>query len=162
MIREGWTPQPGQRATRAARVHAGQREQALCDITRALASDLDEQRVLELAIHHAQQLFGAPCARVWLLDEQRSRLQCVASTEYLRPKLLSDGLPLDSLTGEVAVRGVRTLKASRTRRHSHDLPRLDVMRSRVFLFARPMPECELVARLLADRRSASLVNTRAA
>src|SRR5919199_2276547 len=86
-----------------------ERERALCDMTRALASDLDEQHVLELAIQHAQRLLGAPCARVWLLDAERARLHCVASTDYLRPKLLGDGLPLDSLTGEVAVRRLRTL-----------------------------------------------------
>ena len=65
--------------------------------------------MLDLAIEHASELVGAPCVRVWLLDETGQRLHCVANTDALAPRLRTHGLPVDSLTGQVALRGERTL-----------------------------------------------------
>jgi GAF domain-containing protein len=58
----------------AVRLYAAQtrlldRERALREVSRVLASDLDERRVLDLAVRHAARLLDAPYARIWLLDE---------------------------------------------------------------------------------------------
>jgi len=72
----------------AVRLHAAQRrlldrERALREVTRALASDLDETRVLDLAVRHAARLLDAPYARIWLLDVTGDFFDCAAAEGFL-------------------------------------------------------------------------------
>src|SRR5438128_520491 len=58
-------------ALEAARLYANsnlerERERALREITQALAVNLDEHQVLELAVGYGATLLRAPYARVWL------------------------------------------------------------------------------------------------
>jgi diguanylate cyclase (GGDEF)-like protein/PAS domain S-box-containing protein len=50
----------------AARASLYERERLLRDMSRSLASDLDEAHVLELAARHVSELVAAPYTRVWL------------------------------------------------------------------------------------------------
>jgi diguanylate cyclase (GGDEF)-like protein/PAS domain S-box-containing protein len=50
----------------AARASLYERERLLRDMSRSLASDLDEAHVLELAARHVSELVAAPYARIWL------------------------------------------------------------------------------------------------
>ncbi len=47
-----------------------ERQRALREMAQALARDLDERRVLGLAVQHAASLLAAPYARVWLLNNE--------------------------------------------------------------------------------------------
>jgi len=47
-----------------------ERQRALREMAQVLARDLDERRVLDLAVQHAASLLAAPYARVWLLDSE--------------------------------------------------------------------------------------------
>jgi diguanylate cyclase (GGDEF)-like protein/PAS domain S-box-containing protein len=67
----------------AVRLYAAQtrlldRERALREVSRVLASDLDESRVLELAVSYAAQLLDAPYVRIWLLDDD-GNFRCAAA-----------------------------------------------------------------------------------
>jgi diguanylate cyclase (GGDEF)-like protein/PAS domain S-box-containing protein len=74
-------------ALEAVRLFAAQsrlleRERALREVSRVLASDLDETRLLDLAVKHAAQLLDAPYARIWLIDGSGA-FQCVAGEGLL-------------------------------------------------------------------------------
>src|SRR5438105_8446324 len=60
-------------ALEAARLYASstlerEHERALREITQALAENLHERHVLELAVHYCAELLQAPYARVWLFE----------------------------------------------------------------------------------------------
>src|SRR5205823_14123261 len=74
-------------ALEAARLYAAtslerQHERALREITQALAVNLDERQVVDLAVRHSAQLLRAPYARVWLL-EPTGELTCAAAEGFV-------------------------------------------------------------------------------
>jgi GAF domain-containing protein len=77
------------------------RERTLAELTGALAAELDETLVLQLAVDHAARLLEAPRARVWLVEPDRS-LVCAASHDAHGPAGLGRRLPADSVGGLVA------------------------------------------------------------
>jgi diguanylate cyclase (GGDEF)-like protein/PAS domain S-box-containing protein len=91
----------------AVRLHAAQtrlldRERALREVTRALASDLDEARVLDLAVRHAARLLDAPYARIWLLDPMGAFFTLAAAKGFTAAAMGATNDPLsatDSLVG---------------------------------------------------------------
>jgi GAF domain-containing protein len=89
----------------AVRLHAAQgrlleRERALHEVSRALASDLDEAHVLDLAVRHAARLLDAPFARIWLHDAERDELRCASAEGFLSPGMADRRLPRQSLVGQ--------------------------------------------------------------
>src|SRR5207249_11638675 len=70
-------------ALEAARLYATsnlerQHERALREITQALAVNMDERQVLELAVRYGATLLRSPYARVWLL-QQSGEMSCAAA-----------------------------------------------------------------------------------
>src|ERR1700681_4148181 len=74
-------------ALEAARLYAAsslerQHERALREITQALAVNLDERRVLDLAVGYGASLLKAPYARIWLV-EASGELSCAAAEGFV-------------------------------------------------------------------------------
>ncbi|HEV7666399.1 MAG TPA: GAF domain-containing protein, partial [Chloroflexota bacterium] len=93
-------------ALEAARLYATstlerQHERALREITQALAANLDERQVLDLAVTYSAQLLKAPYARVWLL-ERNNQLSCAAAEGFVHADTFKRRLPGDSTSGLVA------------------------------------------------------------
>ena len=93
-------------ALEAARLYAGstlerEHERTLREITSALAENLDERHVLELAVERAAQLLQSPYARVWLF-EPSGELSCAAAMGYLSDRTFIDRLAYDSTSGMAA------------------------------------------------------------
>jgi diguanylate cyclase (GGDEF)-like protein/PAS domain S-box-containing protein len=101
-------------ALEAVRLFAAQsrlldRERALREVSRVLASDLDERRVLDLAVRHAAQLLDAPYARIWLMDANGD-FRCDAAEGFLERGPLGECLSATtSLVGFSANRDVVNL-----------------------------------------------------
>jgi PAS domain S-box-containing protein len=93
-------------ALEAARLYATsqverQHERALREITQALAVNLDERRVLDLAVSHGAGLLRSPYARIWIL-ESTGELSCAAAEGYVYPETFTERLAPDSTSGLVA------------------------------------------------------------
>jgi PAS domain S-box-containing protein len=92
-------------ALEAARLYATStleraHERALREITQALAENMDERHVLELAVEYGAQLFRAPYARVWLFDGDE--LSCAAAQGHVSPTTFDERLVRDSVSGRAA------------------------------------------------------------
>ena len=93
-------------ALEAARLRAmtsleREHERALREITQALAQNLDERQVLDLAVRYSAQLFRAPYARIWLA-EQTGDLSCAAAEGYVHSETFKRHLSSTSISGRVA------------------------------------------------------------
>jgi PAS domain S-box-containing protein len=93
-------------ALEAARLYAAStleraHERALREITQALAENLDERQVLQLAVRYGAQLFRAPYARVWLI-EPGGELSCAAAEGHVRSETFNELLASDSVSGRAA------------------------------------------------------------
>jgi PAS domain S-box-containing protein len=93
-------------ALEAARLYASsslerEHERTLREITSALAENLDERNVLELAVERSAQLLQSPYARVWLF-EPSGELSCAAAKGYLSDRTFIDRLAYDSTSGMAA------------------------------------------------------------
>jgi PAS domain S-box-containing protein len=101
-------------ALEAARLYATsnlerQHERALREITQALAANLDERRVLELAVGHGARLLGAPYARIWLL-ETSGDLSCAAAEGFVHPETFHRRLARESISGRAARQEIVNLR----------------------------------------------------
>src|SRR2546421_95157 len=76
-------------------------ERALREITQALAENLDERHVLDLAVHYSAELFRAPYARIWLF-EPSGALSCAAAEGFVHAETFNRHLSPDSTSGRVA------------------------------------------------------------
>ena len=76
-------------------------ERALREITQALAANLDERRVLGMAVESSARLLGAPYARVWLFEEDGG-LSCAAAEGYVHSDTFTHRLAHDSISGQAA------------------------------------------------------------
>jgi PAS domain S-box-containing protein len=93
-------------ALEAARLYAtttlqSEHERALREITQALAENLDERHVLDLAVRYSAQVFMAPYARIWLI-EANGELSCAAAEGYVHAATFDRHLASDSMSGRVA------------------------------------------------------------
>ncbi len=93
-------------ALEAARLYARvqwerERERALREVTQALAMNLDEKRVLDLAVRYATSLLNAPFARVWLMRPD-GELGCAAAEGHLHDLTFHERLRRDSVSGLAA------------------------------------------------------------
>ena len=93
-------------ALEAARLYAAsdrerEHERALREITQALAANLDERRVLGMAVEFSARLLGAPYARVWLFEEHGG-LSCAAAEGYVHSDTFTHRLAHDSISGQAA------------------------------------------------------------
>lgn len=93
-------------ALEAARLYAGsslarQHERALREITSALAENLDERNVLEMAVERAAHLLQSSYARIWLF-ERSGELSCAAAMGYVTSDTFVDRLVYDSTSGMAA------------------------------------------------------------
>jgi signal transduction histidine kinase len=93
-------------ALEAARLYARvqwerERERALREVTQALAMNLDEKRVLALAVRYASSLLNAPYARVWLMRPD-GELGCAAAEGFLHDLTFHERLSRDSVSGLAA------------------------------------------------------------
>src|SRR5207237_6548042 len=81
----------------ALRTSLYEREQLLRDMSRSLASDVDQTHVLDLAVRSVAELVGAPFARIWLVQPDGS-LRCAAAEGYDTNEL-GLTLPIETLPG---------------------------------------------------------------
>ena len=93
-------------ALEAARLYAAshierQHEQALREITQALAANLDERQVLDLAVGYGASMLKAPYARIWLVEET-GELSCAAAEGYVHSDTFDRRLESESTSGQVA------------------------------------------------------------
>jgi PAS domain S-box-containing protein len=93
-------------ALEAARLYATsnlerQHERALREITQALAVNLDERQVLDLAVGYGASLLKAPYARIWLVEEN-GELSCAAAEGFVHTDTFERRLESDSTSGRVA------------------------------------------------------------
>jgi PAS domain S-box-containing protein len=93
-------------AVEAARLYATstqerQQERALREITQALAVNLDERNVLDLAVRYGAALLQAPYARVWLLVPG-GELVCAAAEGFIHAETFNRRLSRESTSGRVA------------------------------------------------------------
>ncbi|MDQ6674131.1 MAG: GAF domain-containing protein [Chloroflexota bacterium] len=93
-------------ALEAARLYATstlerQHERALREITQALAANLDERDVLDLAVGYGATLLEAPYARIWLFEES-GELSCAAAEGFVQQDTFELRLAHDSTSGRVA------------------------------------------------------------
>ena len=100
-------------ALEAARLYATsrverERERALREITQALAANLDERRVLELAVEHGARLLAAPYARVWLCQPD-GQLACAAAVGFVHENTFRRRLSADSTSAQAARQQVLNL-----------------------------------------------------
>ena len=101
-------------ALEAARLYATsraerERERALREIAQALAANLDEREVLDLAVHHGARLLGAPYARVWLFEPD-GHLTCAAAEGFVHPGTFGRHLAPNSTSGQAAREQVLNLE----------------------------------------------------
>jgi len=92
----------------AASSLARQHERALGEITQALATNLDERQVLDLAVGYAASLLDAPYARIWLVEES-GELSCAAARGFLESDTFERKLAHDGTSGQVARQQVVSL-----------------------------------------------------
>jgi len=93
-------------ALEAARLYATsdverQHERALREVTQALAANLQERAVLELAVRHSAELLEAPYARVWLFEAD-GELSCAAAEGFVHAETFSRRLARESTSGQAA------------------------------------------------------------
>jgi len=93
-------------ALEAARLYATsnlerEHERALREITQALAVNLDERQVLELAVRYGAALLRAPYARVWLL-QQSGELSCAAAEGFVHAETFKRRLARESTSGRAS------------------------------------------------------------
>jgi PAS domain S-box-containing protein len=93
-------------ALEAARLYAAsslerQHERALREITQALAANLDERQVVDLAVSFSAELLRAPYARVWVF-EPSGELRCAAAEGFVHADTFKRRLAGDSTSGHVA------------------------------------------------------------
>ena len=93
-------------ALEAARLYATsnlerEHERALREITQALAVNLDERQVLELAVRYGATLLRAPYARVWLL-QQGGELSCAAAEGFVHAETFKRRLSRESTSGRAS------------------------------------------------------------
>ncbi|HLZ31478.1 MAG TPA: GAF domain-containing protein [Chloroflexota bacterium] len=93
-------------ALEAARLYAAsnvarQHEQALREITQALAANLDERQVLDLAVGYCASMLKAPYARIWLIEDT-GELSCAAADGYVHSDTFDRRLERESTSGQVA------------------------------------------------------------
>jgi len=93
-------------ALEAARLYASsslerEHERALREITSALAENLDERHVLDLAVRRSAELLRAPYARVWLF-ERNGELSCAAAEGYVHADTFTRRLAYESTSGQAA------------------------------------------------------------
>jgi PAS domain S-box-containing protein len=93
-------------ALEATRLYASsqlerEHERAVREITSALAENLDEHHVLELAVSRSAELLGAPYARVWLLEPD-GELTCAAAEGHVHPDTVARRLAHNSISGMAA------------------------------------------------------------
>jgi PAS domain S-box-containing protein len=90
-------------ALEAARLYASshlerEHERTLREITSALAENLDEHYVLQLAVQRGAELLRAPYARVWLI-EPNGELSCAAAKGYVHADTFTRRLEYESTSG---------------------------------------------------------------
>jgi signal transduction histidine kinase len=100
-------------ALEAARLYAAttlqrEHERALREITQALAENLDERQVLDLAVYYSTQLFKSPYARIWLIEPD-GQLSCAAAEGFVHSETLKRRLSMHSTSGRVAQQQVVNL-----------------------------------------------------
>jgi PAS domain S-box-containing protein len=100
-------------ALEAARLYASstlerEHERTLREITSALADNLDERHVLQLAVRRGAQLLQSLYARVWLF-EPSGELSCAAATGYVSHRTFADRLVHESTSGIAAQRQILNL-----------------------------------------------------
>jgi PAS domain S-box-containing protein len=100
-------------ALEAARLYASstlerEHERTLREITSALAENLDERHVLQLAVRRGAQLLQSLYARVWLF-EPSGELSCAAATGYVSHRTFTDRLVHESTSGIAAQRQILNL-----------------------------------------------------
>jgi PAS domain S-box-containing protein len=100
-------------ALEAARLYArsnleSQRERALREITQALAANLTEGEVLDLAVKHSARLLQALYARVWLF-EPSGDLSCAAAEGFVHSETFSRRLARESTSGRAACQQIVNL-----------------------------------------------------
>ena len=100
-------------ALEAARLYASstlerEHERALRDITSALAENLDERHVLDLAVRRSAELLQAPYARVWLF-ELNGELSCAAAEGYVHADTFTRRLAYESTSGQAARQQIMNL-----------------------------------------------------
>src|SRR6266852_1153377 len=93
-------------ALEAARLYATsnlerEHERALREITQALAVNLDERQVLELAVRYGATLLRAPYARVWLL-QQSGEMSCAAAEGFVHAETFKRRLSRESTSGRAS------------------------------------------------------------
>ncbi len=93
-------------AMEAARLYAQsnverERERVLREITQALAANLDERHVLDLAVEYATQLLESPYARVWIFVPA-GELTCAAAEGFIHSETFTRRLAPDSASGRAA------------------------------------------------------------
>src|SRR6185503_8817000 len=93
-------------ALEAARLYATSKverehERVLREITQALAANLDERRVLEMAVEYGARLLDAPYARVWLVMPG-GELSCAAAHGFIHAETFTRRLAGDSASGRAA------------------------------------------------------------
>jgi PAS domain S-box-containing protein len=100
-------------ALEAARLYARstaerEHERVLREITQALAANLDERHVLDLAVQYAVQLLESPYARVWLLAPG-DELTCAAAEGFIHAETFTRRLARASASGRAAHRQIVNL-----------------------------------------------------
>jgi PAS domain S-box-containing protein len=100
-------------ALEAARLYAAstlerEHERTLREITSALAENLDEHHVLELAVQRGAQLLQSLYARVWLF-EPSGELSCAAASGYVNERTFTDRLVHESTSGIAAQQQILNL-----------------------------------------------------
>jgi PAS domain S-box-containing protein len=100
-------------ALEAARLYASstlerEHERTLREITSALAENLDEHHVLELAVQRGAQLLQSVYARVWLF-EPGGELTCAAASGYVSDRTFTDRLVHESTSGIAAQQQILNL-----------------------------------------------------
>jgi PAS domain S-box-containing protein len=93
-------------ALEAARLYAAstverEHERVLREITQALAANLDERIVLDLAVDYGARLLDAPYARVWLIASN-GELTCAAAQGFIHDETYKRRLAADSASGRAA------------------------------------------------------------
>jgi len=93
-------------ALEAARLYAAsnlerEHERALREITQALAANLDESKVLQMAVEYGARLLSAPYARVWLFDPEDG-LSCAAAEGFVHSQTFTRHLDRESTSGNAA------------------------------------------------------------
>ena len=93
-------------ALEAARLYATstlerEHERALREITQALAVNLDERQVLDLAVRYGATLLRAPYARVWL-TQPSGEMSCAAAEGFIHDETFKRRLSRESTSGRAA------------------------------------------------------------